>query len=78
MVKLFPEQVAVFTGIWNYLFVIMKFSQSPEDKRQWMSIFEIYKNRIYKAEIRKKGDEQKEYDDHYDKLRAEKHQAKIF
>ena len=62
----------------NYLFVIMKFSQSPEDKRQWMSIFEIYKNRIYKAEIRKKGDEQKEYDDHYDKLRAEKHQAKIF
>lgn len=48
----------------NYLYVIMKFSISLEDKKQWLAVFETYQDRIYKAKIRQEGDEQDEYNNY--------------
>ena len=54
----------------NYLYVIMKFSQMPADKEEWIEVFEIYKDKLYAKGIRDKV-EQKEYDDYYEKIKKE-------
>ncbi len=53
----------------NYLFVIKTFSEAPEDEKQWLKIFEKYKADIYARGIRKEGEEQEEYNKHYERLK---------
>jgi len=53
----------------SYLFITKRFSEEPEDKKQWLKIFEIYKNRIYEKKIRKEGNEQDEFDGYCEELK---------
>jgi len=65
------ERTNDFHLIDNYLFVIKRFSNEIEDKKDWIRVFETYKDDIYKKKIREPGDEQKEFDQYYDRVKRE-------
>jgi hypothetical protein len=52
----------------NYLYVIMKFSKLPEDKREWMQIYESYKNDINALDWVLNNEEKEEYQKYYENL----------
>lgn len=41
----------------NFLFVIMRLSNNPDDKRNWKEVYEVYSSEIFKREIRKNEEE---------------------
>ncbi len=55
----------------SFLYVIMKFSKETKDKKEWLKIFEAYKEDIFKQEIRKPGEEQNEFIEYYLKVKKE-------